>query len=382
MNAHLPDTNNAAVEGGATGRLTPKRDVKYGCRQNMKAKNIARVLFLLFILGSVAGGGAYYFRNRKQANPSLTLYGNVDIRQIQLAFHDTGRIQKLLVDEGATVQAGQLVAELDPVRYQAAYARAAGEVAAQREVLARLLAGSRPEEIAAARARVKAADATLRDAGQTHRRAQILAQTQYVSQQKLDDAEATLKASRANLDAEQQGLTLAVKGPRQEDIDAARSQLEAAEAALALAARELADTKLYAPSAGVIQARILELGDMAFPQTPVFTLALTDPVWIRAYAPEPELGRIAPGMRAEVTTDSFPGKVYAGWIGFISPTAEFTPKQVETTELRGKLVYRLRVYVCNPANELRLGMPVSVSVPLHQPRPAAPDNATNPCGGS
>jgi HlyD family secretion protein len=348
----------------------------------MKAKNIARVLLLLVVLGGIAVGLAYYLRNKKPAKHSLTIYGNVDIRQIQLAFHDTGRIQRLLVDEGATVHAGQLVAELDPARYQAARDRSAGEVAVQREVLARLLAGSRPEEIAAARARVQAAAATLRDAGETHRRAQILAKTQYVSQQKVDDAEAALKASRANLDAEQQGLTLAIKGPRQEDIDAARSQLEAAEAALALAERELADTKLYAPSAGVIQARILEPGDMAFPQTPVFTLALTDPVWIRAYAPEPDLGRITPGMRAEVTTDSFPAKVYPGWVGFISPTAEFTPKQVETTELRGKLVYRLRVYVCNPANELRLGMPVSVSVPLQQPRSTAPDNATNPCRGS
>jgi HlyD family secretion protein len=348
----------------------------------MKFARIARLLLLLAIVGGMVWGISFYLRGRKPQNSSLSVYGNVDIRQIQLAFHDTGRIQRLLVDEGDQVKEGQLVAEMDPTRYQAARDRAAGEVAAQREVLARLLAGSRPEEIAAARARVKAVEATLKDAGETHRRAQVLARTQYVSQQKLDDAEAALKATRANLDAEQQGLTLAIKGPRQEDIDAARAQLQAYEATLALAERELADTKLVAPESGVIQARILEPGAMAFPQTPVFTLALTNPVWVRAYVPEPELGKIAPGMRAQVSTDSFPGKVYEGWIGFISPTAEFTPKQVETTELRGKLVYRTRIYVCNPAHELRLGMPATVSIPLQQPRSGAPEHPADPCKGS
>jgi HlyD family secretion protein len=349
---------------------------------NMKIAKIGRLFLLLAVLGGIGGTVYFYLLRGKPASNVLRVYGNADIRQIELAFHDAGRIQSLFVDEGAQVQAGQLVAELDPVRYEAARDRAAGEVAAQREVLNRLLAGSRPEEIAAARARVKAAEAALRDAEETHRRAQILARTQYVSQQKLDNAEAALKTSRANLDAEQQALTLAVKGPRQEDIDNARAQLEAKQAVLALAEQELADTQLFATSAGVIQARILEPGDMASPQTPVFTLALTDPVWIRAYVPEPELGKIAPGMRAEVATDSFPGKVYRGWIGFITPTAEFTPKQVETTELRSKLVYRIRVFVCNPENELRLGMPVTVTIPLDQPRSAAPGSLADPCRGS
>jgi len=123
----------------------------------------------------------------------------------------------------------------------------------------------------------------------------------------------------------------------------------------------------------VIQERILEPGDMAFPSSPVLTLALDDPLWVRAYVSEPDLGRIRSGMRANIKTDSFPGKVYKGWIGFISPTAEFTPKQVETTELRSKLVYLVRVYVHNPEGELRLGMPATVIIPLNQPdEPAGP----------
>ena len=142
----------------------------------------------------------------------------------------------------------------------------------------------------------------------------------------------------------------------------------------------MTDTRLSAPEPAVVQNRILEPGDMASPQTPVFTLALDHPVWVRAYVSEPDLGKIAPGMRAEVRTDSFPSKTYRAWIGFISPTAEFTPKQVETTELRSKLVYRLRVYVCNPQNELRLGMPADVLIPLHQPNPPQTrEGAGDPC---
>lgn len=339
-----------------------------------------RVLLPLVVLGAAAVG--YHFLG-KSAPPKdvLHLYGNVDIRQVQLAFHDTGRIQRILVEEGQRLSSGQLIAELDPVRYEAALAQARAQVATQKEVLARLLAGSRPEEIAGAKAAVNAAEATLRDATETLRRTRTLAKSQYVSQQQLDNAEAAYDNARANLDARRQAHLLAVKGPRQEDIDAAREQLKAYEAALQRAEIELRDTRLFAPQAGVVQDRILEPGDMAAPQIPVVTLALDSPVWVRAYVAETDLGRIAPGMRAEIRTDSFPGKTYPGWIGFISPTAEFTPKAVETTELRSKLVYQLRVMVCNSENELRLGMPADVFIPLNQPKPVPTDTTIDPCRG-
>ena len=345
----------------------------------MKKSKLLRIVVVLVVLGAASFLGYRYLQQREAPDNVLHLFGNVDIRQIQLAFHDTGRIQRILVQEGQRVQAGELVAELDPVRYEAAVEQARAQVAAQQEVLGRLLAGSRPEEIQEARARVKAAEAALREAEPTHRRTKILAQSQYVSQQQLENAEAALNTARANLDREQQALTLAIKGPRQEDIDAARAQLKAYEAALDKAKDELKDTRLYAPEQAVVQDRILEPGDMASPQTPIFTLALDNPIWIRAYVSEPDLGKIAQGMRAEVRTDSFPNKTYRAWIGFISPTAEFTPKQVETTELRSKLVYRLRVYVCNPQNELRLGMPADVLIPLNQPKPAEAKGSGDPC---
>lgn len=340
-------------------------------------KKRLRILALLLI---AAGIGIYlfYVKPGEKSSNVLTIYGNIDIRETQLAFQSTGRIAHIDVTEGNVVDSGQLLAELDPARYRAAAAQAKAQVAAQKQVVAELMTGSRPEEIAAAKARVAAARASLEDARQSYNRIEALAKTKFVSRQQFDTASAALKSARANLDAEQQALELAVQGPRQEKIDAAKATLDAYQASLDLAETELADTRLYAPAPGIIRNRILEPGDMAFPQNPVLTLALIDPLWVRAYLDEPDLGRVAPGMLAEVTTDSYPGKIYNGWIGYISPTAEFTPKTVETTELRSRLVYQVRVFVCNPENELRLGMPVTVNIRLDQPRSARlPEN---PCG--
>ncbi len=334
---------------------------------------------ILLLLAAAAGALYWFFQRTTEKSGILSLYGNIDIRQVQLAFHSTGRIKALYVEEGDRVQTGQLVAEVDPVRYQATASQAEGQLAAQREVVARLLAGSRPEEIVEAKARVKGAEATLRDAVLKQRRLQNLAKKEFVSQQQLDDADAVLAGAQANLEALQQSAELAVKGPRKEDIAAAQAQLQAYEAALALARQELLDTKLIAPADGVIQNRVLEQGDMAFPQTAAYTIALNTPVWARVYVPEPDLGKIAEGMTATVTTDSFPGKVYEGWIGYISPTAEFTPKQVETTDLRTRLVYQVRVFVPNSRGELRLGMPVTVHVPL---APGNPDKQPEPTVGA
>jgi len=344
----------------------------------MSKKKIRLIVLMVLAAFGLAYIGSQYFLRTGQPKSILQLYGNVDIRQVQLAFHSTGRVTRLHTREGDMVDAGQLVAELDPVRYEAAAEKARAEVATQKQVLAKLLAGSRPEEIAEAKARVRGASAALRDAELTFKRNEELFANGFVARQELDNAEETYKSAKADLDAYQQSLTLAIKGPREEDIANARAKLRADEAALTLAERELADTKLYAPSEGVIRDRILEPGDMAFPQTPVFTLALTNTIWVRAYVEEPDLGKISPGMKAEVATDSFPGKVYDGWIGFISPTAEFTPKQVETAEYRSRLVYRVRVYVRNPQNELRLGMPATVTIRLDQPRTTQSEEPENP----
>ena len=331
-------------------------------------------------LSAAVVGTFLFLHSRHGSSDSLTLYGNVDIREVQVAFNDSDRIVRMFVQEGDFVRPGELLAELDSRRYAASADQARRRVEAQKQVLTRLLNGSRPEEIVQARSTMQALLATMRNAELTYRRDLELRHKQVISQQTLDDAESKYKEAVGNYNAARQAWILAVKGPRIEDIENARAALKADEAALALAERKLADTKLYAHSDGVIEDRILEPGDMASPGVPAFTMALSNPLWVRAYVPETYLGRIYLGMKASITTDSYPGKEFSGWIGYISPTAEFTPKNVETPELRTRLVYQVRVYVCNPQNELRLGMPATVSVALNQPPPSASQIGGLGCG--
>ncbi|HUY82020.1 MAG TPA: efflux RND transporter periplasmic adaptor subunit [Acidobacteriaceae bacterium] len=335
-------------------------------------------IVLLVLLAVAAFAVWRWVLPKRNVADSIRLYGNIDIRQVQLSFNDSDRIDKMLVDEGSLVHTGQLLAQLTKQRYSDAVDENQARMAAQQQVVARLLAGSRPEEIAVARAEVAAAQAdtaaakaNLTNAELLYHRRETLARQQYISLQLRDDAErswlaaqAALDGSRKVLNAKEQALRLALIGPRKEDIAAAKATLRADTATLALAEKKLADTRLYAPADGVIQNRILEPGDMASPQTPVFTLALDNPVWARVYLPEPEMGKVTTGMRTWIEADSFPGQRFPGWVGFISPVAEFTPKTVETTQLRSQLVYRVRVYACNPDHRLHLGMPVTVILPL------------------
>jgi len=332
------------------------------------------------LLLAAAAGWWWHGHDLAGENGQLKLYGNVDMREIGLAINGSGRIAEMRVQEGARVSTGDLLARLDTDRLQAQLAAAEAQVEVQQAVLARLLAGNRPEDIRKVRADLAAAEAQATDAEATAKRLKTLSEQDLTSKEQSDNAAAAAKAAREKVKAASQLLSLAVKGPRQEDIDAARAQLKANEAQLALANKELDDASLKAPVDGIIRNRILEPGDMATPQRPLYTLAITDPLWVRAYVSETDLGHVQPGMQAEVMTDSFPGKRYRGWIGYISPTAEFTPQSVQTEEMRTQLVYQLHVYVCNPAGELRLGMPATVVIHPDQPSPVTGDS--DPCQGS
>jgi HlyD family secretion protein len=342
-------------------------------------KKIVIAVVVLAVAGGAAYGAWWWLHHDHKPADRLTLYGNVDIRQVQLAFNASGRVERMPFQEGDRVEAGNLVAELDAERYRARLAQAEARVAAQEQVVARLEAGSRPEEIARAGANLARAQAQLQDKAKLYRRQKALAEANSLAQQQLDDTEAAYQAAKAEVEAMRQALRLAEKGPRVQDVAAARAELRAARAELRLAEKELADTRLHAPADGVVQARVLEPGDMASPSRPVYTLALTNPVWVRAFVEEPDLGKVTPGMSAWVRTDSFPDKRYQGWIGYVSPTAEFTPKRVQTAELRTKLVYRIKVVVCNPAGQLRLGMPVTVVLPLDQPQAPEGRHPSRPC---
>lgn len=325
-----------------------------------KKKRIILVLLLI----AVCALGIFLFKKEEAKGPKdqVTIYGNIDIREIQLAFYAEGRITKLYADEGKFVKAGELLGELDRDRYEARLNALNAKVKEQEEIVTRLHNGSRPQEIRAAKARMEKAKARLRDAKITYKRLLVLSKTKYVSRQKLDDAKAQLDMAKEALKEAKEIYDLKVIGPRIEDIKAAEEKLKALRAELSLSKVRLKDTWLYAPSNGIIRDRILEPGDMAFPNRPVYTLALTNPLWVRAYIPEPDLGKIALGMPAQITVDSFPDKTFKGWVGYISPTAEFTPRNVETPDLRTRIVYQVRVYVCNHEGKLRLGMPATVKI--------------------
>jgi HlyD family secretion protein len=332
-----------------------------------------RAAILTLIIIVVAGGIAawLFWKHERAQRPTneLTLYGNLDLRQIDLAFNNNERIISVLVQEGDRVRRGQILAHLDTSRLAPQVDNAVAMLAAQRAVVDRLHHGSRPEEIAQAKANVDSALADARNARVSFERLTSLRSTSSgaVSQQDVDNAKAVLDVAEAKAQVNQKAFDLAVIGPRVEDIAQAEAQLRGTEAQLALLRQQLADAQLIAPLDAVVRSRLMEPGEMATPMKPVFTLAIIDPKWVRAYVGEPDLGEVRHGAPATVTVDSFPKRKFDGWVGFISPIAEFTPKPVQTEELRPKLVYEVRVFVNDPNDDLRLGMPATVHLLLRSP---------------
>jgi HlyD family secretion protein len=329
-----------------------------------------RIIPVALLALALAGLG-WWLTHRPSGHHELILYGNVDLREVDLAFNDSQRIAQVLVQEGDRVHRGQVLARLDVSRLTPQLQQAEAQVRAQSAVLQRLHHGSRPQEIAQARANVALAQADARQARDNYRRVRAVFQSsrgRAVSQQDLDNSQAQWDVARAKVAVSRQALELAVIGPRAEDIAQAQALLDAERANAALLEQELADATLRAPLDATVRSRLAEPGDMASPQKAAFTLAITDPKWVRAYVSESDLGWVHPGMRASVQVDSFPQRRFAGWVGFVSPVAEFTPKTVETPDLRSSLVYEVRVFVQDPGDELRLGMPATVDLPLRTPQ--------------
>ncbi|KQZ39941.1 HlyD family efflux transporter periplasmic adaptor subunit [Duganella sp. Root1480D1] len=311
--------------------------------------------------------GTWYWSRPAPNDKELVLYGNVDLRQVALAFPASERLARVLVEEGQKVHAGQVLAELDTRALHLRLAEAEAQAAAQQQALARLKAGTRPEEVAQSRAHTNAAQAEAELARQQLDRVLAVQQDssgRAVSLQDVDAARARAKSAQAALEQARQGQQLAQHGPRREDIAQAQAQLDAANAAIALLQYQLGEASLKAPVDAVVRARLMEAGDMASPQRPVYTLAIADPKWVRTYVREADLGRIKPGTAASIAIDSLPGKTLAGKIGYISSVAEFTPKTVQTEELRTALVYEVRVLADDKADVLRMGMPATVRIAL------------------
>ncbi len=315
---------------------------------------------LIILIGLTAGVRWYIHQHQREAEAQLTLYGNVDIREVNLGFRVGGKLTKLAYDEGDAVKRGAVLANLDDEPYRNQVASAKAQVESLRARLALREAGNRPQEIAQAKALVREREVTAANAEVNFKRAEEILSVNGVSIQDRDNAEAASREAAARLASARESLALLEAGFRVEDIAQARADLMQAEAALAATELAVRDAVLTAPSDGVILTRAQEAGAILQAGTTVFTVSLRDPVWVRAYIHEPDLGRIHPGMPLEIYTDSLRDRPYHGQVGFISPRAEFTPKTVETTELRTALVYRIRVVVSDPDEGLRQGMPVTI----------------------
>lgn len=320
-------------------------------------KPVALILVVVVIVALI-GGGTWWYQSRQ--NNGLTLYGNVDIRTVNMSFRVGGRLQSLSVDEGDAIKQGQTLGELDKAPFENALMQAKANVATAQAQYDLMMAGYRAEEIAQAAAAVKQAQAAYDYAQSFLLRQQGLWSKRLLSANDLENAKSSRDQALATLKSAQDKLSQYRAGNRPQEIAQAKANLEQAQAQLAQSTLDLQDTVLTAPSDGTLLTRAVEPGSMLSAGSTVLTLSLTRPVWVRAYVDEKNLSQAQPGREILLYTDGRPDKPYHGKIGFVSPTAEFTPKTVETPDLRTDLVYRLRIIVTDADDSLRQGMPVTL----------------------
>lgn len=326
-----------------------------------------RIAAATILVGAATVAAWYVFSpSSSVAGAPLVLQGNVEIREVDLSFRVPGRIAGLKVDEGDKVQSGQVLAFLDTDYLKDERDLASARVAAQTALVRKLENGSRPQEIGQARAALAGAQATLVNARTTLQRLEPLADKGAIAHQQHENAQAAVNEAEARVNSAQEALNLVLAGNRSEDVVAGRAQLDALKISLATAERRLSDAELKAPSSGVVITRAHEGGSNVAAGETILVLSLDRPVWVRGYVSELDLERVRPGSAATIRTDG--GNTYQGQVGFISPVAEFTPRSVETRELRTSLVYRLRITVDDTDGQLRQGMPVTVTIPTAGPQ--------------
>jgi len=334
----------------------------------MKGKRILLALVLLAGLGSL--GYWLYTQDRIHKDKDrLRLSGHMEATETDLAFKVSGKILKIYFDEGDWVKAGQVVAELEAQDLRDEVARAQASMAAAQANLTKYRAGYRVQEIEEAKAAVAKAKADLDNKQIMFSRYQHLYERKTVSKQTRDQMEADWLMARANLKSAREQYDLRKEGFRPEDIEAAKAELEQARATLGLAQTRLGYAAITAPGDGAVLVKPAEVGEVAAIGSTVLTLGLLDDIWFEGYIPETDLARVRYGMKAEVATDSYPGKKYPAWVSFISSKAEFTPKSVETFKERVTLVYRTKIRCANPNHELKPGMPAEAVVFLDSQPP-------------
>jgi len=328
-----------------------------------------RVIPILLLVTALAAAGFYFyprFTRKPAPQTQIVLSGNIEAHESLVGFKMQGRIVELPIQEGQQVEEGALLARLEDGDSRQRVRMDEASVGVRESNLALTLAGTREQEVRALQQNVLDAQADLEQKRIDFERAKNLFAKDEVSAQDRDLAATALKRTQAAYQATQERHNEALEGSRKEDIAIARANLKQAQANLGLSRVNLGYTVLRAPAPGVITVRQAELGEVVSPGSPVVTLADLDHVWLRAYIAETDLGRIHFGQPAIITTDTHHGKQYQGRISFISSTAEFTPKSVQTYKERVTLVYRIKIDVDNPNHELKPGMPADAHIDLAQ----------------
>ena len=318
---------------------------------------------IVVVLVAVIAIGAYFMLRGRASGDGLGASGTVEATEAALGFQSAGRIEVVRVHEGDWVKAGDTLAVLDRTELRARRAQANAQRAAARSGLTEMERGARVEELMQAREVDSTAAARLADAQRDLARAQQLLRGGAASQETFDKARLAADVARSQREQAAQQLKLVQAGPRVERIAAQRAMVEAADALLGQVTAQLTNAVVIAPFAGVVTVRQREPGEIVAPGTPVLTVSNMGDRWVRIYIAEDRLGAVKLGAPATITTDTYRDRTYTGAVSFIASQAEFTPRNVQTTDERVKLVYAVKVRVTgDTANALKPGMPADVTI--------------------
>jgi len=327
-----------------------------------------RYLLGILVIAAIAGLFVYLLTREKEGgNPYLKVSGNIETTEVDVGFKIPGRIVSISVQEGDWVEKEKVLAKLDDEDLRQRFELAQATLRSAQARLTKLLTGSRPEEIREAEASFQQAQFDFWNKEAHYERVKVLFEKGVIPKETLDNAETGFKVARATVQRAKESFQLVKKGPRNEDIEDGKAQVEQAQASLRLTETQLSYTVLHSPIPGVVLVKSGETGEVVNPGTSILTIADIESVWLKAYIPEPDLSRIKWGQEVSITTDLKPQKIYKGKISFISSQAEFTPKQIQTEKERVTLVYRIKIDIPNPDRELKPGMPADGKILLTLP---------------